>query len=342
MPEINNVTKFIRRHSKICLFISLCIVCFICIKIYRYSLPLPAKKWIYSNLEKIHIKDPTHFSFAVFCGSKISRLVFKGLLEQVDHDFDIAFAVDLGDAVLSGGKTHYHFFIKQIDDNLGIPLLTVLGDNELSGDGRELYSKIFGPFYYSFKIGKNYFLVLDNADKKGLSDKQMVWLENELKQSWECDSRIIFMHRPLYYSSENNNNQSMSKETSVKLTVLFLKYQATHIFASQINGFYEDDFKGIPYFLTGGAEKKSHNRHGKHGYFHFLKVNVEKKNIDVEFKKEFSSGFYRMKHFEYRPVVFLDYLIRVYWLELIFITFILLSCFIYIILKRKTAKKNGN
>lgn len=327
--------KVTKKYPKICLFISLFIVCYISLKVYYSLTPLPAKKWIDSNLENIHVKDPTDFSFALFGGGKAGRIVFKGLLEQVDHDPDIAFAVDLGDAVLKGRKPHYHHFIKQLDNNLGIPLLTVMGDNELSGEGRDLYSKIFGPFNYSFRIGKNYFIVIDNAGEEGPDNKQIIWLENELKISGDYETRIIFMHRPLYDPGEYNYSKSMSEETSFKLINLFLKYHVTHIFASQPYGYNKGDYKGIPYTLTGGTGRGSHKRHMKYDFFHFLKVNVENYTIDVEFKKEFSSGDYQRKHAKYDIFVFLDRMIRIYWLELSLITFILLASLFFMFRKKR-------
>ncbi len=340
MPLISNFTGLLKKHSKICLFVSLCIVFFIFIKIFHHTLPLPAKKWIDTNLENIQVKDPADFSFAVFGGTKVSRLVFGGLLEQVDHDPDIAFTVDLGDAVLKGRKPNYHYFIKQIDSNLGIPLLPVIGDNELSGEGRDLYSKIFGPFYYSFRIGSSCFIVLDNAGENGPDNEQLEWLENELKVSGDYDNRFIFLHRPFYDPDRIKTSQSMPEEITLKLIDLFRKYHVSHIFASQVNGFFEGDFKGVPYTLTGGAGRGFHGKHWNQGFFHFLKVNVRKNNIDVEFKKEFSPGFYKKKYVKYGTIAFGDHILRVHWMELSVITLILLTGVFFLLRIRKNAKKS--
>ena len=341
MSLTSNFLKFIKQNSKICLFISLCIVCFISLKIYHHTQPLPAKKWISSNLENIQVKDPTHFSFAVFGGNKVGRHAFEGTLKQVDHDPDIAFTVDLGDAVLKGRKPHYHHFIKQIDNNLGIPLLTVMGDNELSGEGRTLYKKIFGPLYYSFNIGKNYFFVIDNAGNRGPDQTQMQWLEKELWKSVDYETRIIFMHRPFYDPAEYNYNQFMPEELSVKLIDLFLKYHVSHIFASGSNVFYEGGLKGIPYTITGDAGTASfHRRDMQFNFFHFLKVTVEKDKVDVEIKKVFLPGIDRMSHVKYRTMVYADNMIRFHWVELSLIAVIMLVCIIYVIRKRRTGKRN--
>ena len=335
------ISNFFRFIIKIIILISLCIVCFASLKIYHHTQPLPAKKWIYSNVKNIKVKNPAHFSFAVFGGNKIGRQVFEGLLKQVDHDTDIAFAIDLGDAVLKGRKPHYHHFIKQIDNNLGIPLLTVMGDNELSGEGRELYQKIFGPLYYSFGIGKNYFIVIDNAGYSGPDQEQIQWIENELKKSGDHDNRIIFIHKPIYDPGQDLNNSTLPEGNSSRLIDLFLKYRVSHIFASQVNGYYQGNLRGIPYTVTGGAGTASfHRRDRKPDFFHFLKVNVKKDKVDIEIKKVFLPGIDRMNHAKYRTIVYADNMIRVHWMEISLITVIILVCIIYAIRKRRIGKKN--
>lgn len=340
MPVISNFLKFIKKHLKICLFMFLCIVCFISLKIYHHTLPLPEKKWIYSNLENIQIKDLTHFSFAVFGGNRVGRHVFEGLLKQVDHDPDIAFVFNLGDVVLKGGKLHYHHFIKQINDNLGIPFLTVMGDNELSGEGRELYQKIFGPFYYSFKIGKNCFIVLDNAENSRFDQQQMQWLEKELAESKDYDSRIIFMHRSFYAADQDINNRFMPQGISFKLIDLFMKYRVSHVFASQVNGYYQGKLRGLSCTVTGGAGALSDNSNREYNFFHYLKVNVEKDMVEIEIKKLFLPGIDHMNHIKYRAMIYADNMIRVHWLESSLATVILLFCIFYIIRKLKTGKRN--
>jgi len=61
------------------------------------------------------------------------------MLKLIDHDQEIAFAIDLGDFVESGEKREYHYFLKQIKSFLSVPVLTVMGYNELMGNGRKLY-----------------------------------------------------------------------------------------------------------------------------------------------------------------------------------------------------------
>ncbi len=334
MTFINYLIKLIRACSKTYLFLFLCVICLILFKTREYTIPLPAKKWIQSNLDKIAIKDPESFSFAVFSGEKINLTVFDNLLKQVDYDPDIAFVFDLGDTVLKGSKIYYQSFINEINNNLGIPVLTLMGDNELSGGGKELYHEIFGPLYYSFKLGNNYFIALDDISDNGLGHRQMEWLENELKESRDYGNRIIFLHRPLYDSLQNSEH-SLPEEISSHFIELCRKYRVSHIFASQDRGYYEGDLEGIRYTNTGGAGPAFDSADGDHSIFHFLKVNFEKDYIDVEIKKVFSPGFDQMGPIRYRLTAYADNMIRFHWAELTVLLIILLICAFNIVRNRK-------
>jgi serine/threonine-protein phosphatase CPPED1 len=340
MTTIRNLLKFIKKNSKICLFISFCIICFFSLQIYHHTLPLPDGKWIYSNLKNIQVKDPAHFSFAVFGGNRFGRHVFEGMLKQVDHDPDIAFAIDLGDAVLKGGRGHYHHLIKQIDNNLGIPLLTVMGDNEVKGGGQELYQKVFGPLYYSFKIGKCYFIVINNVEDGAPDPDQMVWLEKELAESKNYNSRIIFMHRPLYNPEGNNNSQYLPEAISTKLIDMFLSHNLTHLFASDASDFFEGDIKGISYTITGDAGTEQYKKDRRHNLLNFLKVHVEKDTVKVEIKDEFIKGYSNRNMVKNRAMFFLDNMITIHWLELSLIAFTLFICVFYLIRKQRAGKRN--
>jgi hypothetical protein len=340
MHPISKIIRYIKGCSKKWLLLLFFLIGFLSLKIYHLTLPLPDGKWISSNIENIKVKDPENFTFAVFGGNRFSRLVFEGVLKQVDHDPDIAFAIDLGDAVLKGKKPHYHHFIKQIDNNLGIPLLPVMGDNELKGGGRELYQRVFGPLYYSFKVGNSYFIVINNAEKGELDPDQMAWLKKELAGSRDYNNRIIFMHRPLYNPEGNNGSQHLPEESSSKLIDLFLSHNVTHLFTSDTSGYYEGTLKGIPYTITGETGAHRHKRDRKPYYFYFLKVRVEKETIKVDVINESATGYSHGNITKNRTMFILGNMVRVHWPELTLIAFALLLYVFYIIRKQRAGKRN--
>ncbi len=269
----------------------LCILLLSSFELWGHFYPSPAHNWNIAKVHEISVGDPSNFSFAVFGDNRGSKFVFENLLKMIDHDRDITFAINLGDFVRNGKKEKYDYFLNQVRRYLNIPLLTTMGNHELGGKGRKLHHAIFGPSFYSFQIGKHYFIVLDNADKKGLDPKQKQWIEKELEMAMSYNSRIIFMHVPLYDPRGGRHHHCLPKESSEMLITLFMKYSVTHIFASHIHGYFEGDWKGIPYTISGGAGAKLAGDDPDHYFFHFLKAHITNGNLDIQVKHVLPSDY---------------------------------------------------
>ena len=265
------------------LVISLLVLAYL--EVWEPLSPLPAREWNVTNLKEINVADPTNFSFAVFGDNQNSKFVFDNLLRLIDHDPGITFAIGLGNSVSRGNIEKYNYFIEQAEDNLGIPLLTTMGDRELKARGPDLYHDVFGPAYYSFHIGKNFFMVLDDASIEELDLMQKNgWLEKTLGESQQYDTRLVFMHMPLYDPRGTKYNECLPEESSERLMKLFLKYRVTHIFAAHIHSYLEGRWNGIPYAVTGGAGAKLRGTDPDHNFFHFLKVTINEGNVTVQVK----------------------------------------------------------
>lgn len=258
-----------------------CILLLTAIESCYHFAPLPAHDWIATNLQKIRVKQPNDFSFAVFGDNKNSHTTFNALLKQVNHDPDIAFAIDIGDLVFDGEKEKYRYFFNQVRDNLELPLLAAVGNHELREKGRGIYYDIFGPFYYSFQIGKNYFIVLDDANEAGLDQWQIQWLEKELKKAQSYNTRFVFMHVPLFDPRGNSYHHCLPKDAANSLNALFHKYHVTHIFASHIHSYFSGQWEGIPYTITGGAGAELIGTDPAHYFYHYLKVHVKEGGVSI-------------------------------------------------------------
>jgi serine/threonine-protein phosphatase CPPED1 len=289
MNLIGNIMTFIsdivRQYPIKSFFLILSLIVLAWLGVWEPLSPLPAREWNVTNLKEINVADPTNFSFAVFGDNQNSKFVFDNLLRLVDHDPGITFAISLGNSVSRGNIEKYNYFIEQAKDNLGIPLLTTMGDRELKAGGPALYHEIFGPAYYSFHIGKNFFMVLDDASIEEL-DLMLKdgWIEKNLRDSQQYDTRLIFMHMPLYDPRRKEYNECLPEEYSERLMQVFLKYRVTHIFAAHIHGYLEGSWNGIPYTVTGGAGAKLRGTDPDHYFFHFLKVTINKGNVQVQVK----------------------------------------------------------
>ena len=278
----------------------LCILLLSSFELWGHFYPLPAHNWNIAKVHEIAVSDPSNFSFAVFGDNRGSKFVFENLLKLIDHDQDITFAINLGDIVQNGKKEKYDYFLNQVRRYLNIPLLTTMGNHELRGKGRKLHHAIFGPFYYSSQIGKNYFIVLDNADKKELDAKQKQWLEKELSMANSYNNRIIFMHVPLYDPRGGLHHHCMPKKSSEMLINLFMKYSVTHIFAAHIHGYFAGEWEGIPYTISGGAGAKLAGDDPDHYFFHFFKVCIKNGNMDIQVKHVLPSNYKWLSIFGYK------------------------------------------
>lgn len=298
------------------LFLALSLLVFAWLVIWEPLSPLPARDWNSTNLKEINVADPTKFSFAVFGDNQNSKFVFDNLLRLIDHDPDISFAIGLGNSVSRGNIEKYNYLMGQIEDNLGIPLLTTMGDRELKARGRDLYQDIFGSAYYSFHIGKIFFMILDDASIEELDLMQKDgWLEKNLMDSQHYDTRLVFMHIPLYDPRGEKYNECLPEEYSERLIQLFIKYRITHIFAAHIRGYFMGTWDGIPYAISGGAGTKLNGTDPGHDFFHFLKVTTNGGKVTVQAKQVPCPDYVWMDRLRYNLSYSYQY-VRIHLLEI--------------------------
>jgi len=288
---LRNLIKIIKNNAKqhpaAMFFLLFYILSFIAVEGWFDLARPPAKEWLIKNLKKIKVKNPTHYSFAVFGDNKNSHLIFPRLLKKVSRDHEILFAMALGDLVFDGEMEKYRYFFSQVRKNLSIPLLTALGNHELRERGRGLYYELLGPFYYSFHIGDNYFIVIDDANKKGLDLWQWEWLEKELQQAAKYTHRFVFMHVPLFDPRTSKKpfssyHHCLPAKAGQALLELFKKYKVTHIFASHIHAYYKGEWEGIPFTITGGAGGELVGKDPDHDFFHYLKVTISGDDVNIK------------------------------------------------------------
>ena len=290
--------------------------------------------WNYYRLQEID-KKKDEFSFAVFGDNKNSITTFKSLISELNKE-DIIFAIDLGDLVYDGEKEKFRFFIKQIK-SLNKPLLTAIGNHELKEGGRANYYEIFGKFYYSFSVGKSYFIILDNANENYLNPWQMCWLKEELQKSQKYKYRFVFMHVPLYdprkdkYKVEHGfKNLSLAK----KLNGLFDKYNITMLFASHIHGYYKGIWGKTPYIITGGAGAELTGSDPEHYFYHYVKVNVSDNGLKYKVIKLKNPGFELMDRWIHDAWIYIYAFFAIHFLDLMIVLTLIYLGFYIIFVKK--------
>ena len=105
------------------------------------------------------------------------------MLQQMDRDPGLAFAIDVGDMVERGTLEQFDDFFKQIQPYGRRPFLTVAGNHDLGkNQDLTLYREIFGPDYYAFQLKDHYFIVLNDDLHTGMGEAQMALAGGRIKK----------------------------------------------------------------------------------------------------------------------------------------------------------------
>lgn len=225
--------------------------------------------------------DPDDFTFAVIGDNQGSKSVFPRLLVQISDDPDILFAVSTGDTVNSGTERLFDFFFSQVRRHLTKPLVLTASNHELSG-GVELYETLVGRRNYSFTFCDTYFIVIDNITASFADPIFAQWLSKELDAADRYEATLVFMHAPLYDPPGSGIRHSAGERTAGRLMAIFRGHRITRIFCSHIHGYFEGDWEGIPYTISGGGGAGLVGSDPAHFFYHYLKVRVRNDVVTYE------------------------------------------------------------
>lgn len=236
---------------------------------------------------KPSLTDPTGKDKYVILGDNRDGYdTFGQIIQQVNAE-DPVFVIYNGDLVFSGKPNQYRLF-DQMTAKIATTLLTSPGNHDIRGDGRSIYTKLYGPAYYSFDYADAHFIFLDSspgwAQLKAISDEQYGWLESDLQKA-QGQRIFVITHIPpqdprkgvtaneipTYVNEVNSsggwlegklNNYSASKsmdhgfqdpQEAVKFERLMSTYQVDTVYLSHIHSYLEYTKDGVRYLITGGA-----------------------------------------------------------------------------------------
>jgi 3',5'-cyclic AMP phosphodiesterase CpdA len=252
---------------------------------------LPAHDWNLQNLKRVKVPAGDSLTFAVLGDNRSNPSVFEQVLQQINLDPGLAFAIDVGDLVETGTVENFRNFLDQVRQNLGLPLLTVLGNHDLQKDrNARLYRQIFGPDHYTFEIKGNYFIVVNDVENYEVGQAQWHWLAGELKKSQAYKTRLVFFHAPLFDTRDGENHHALSEDTGHRLATLFRQYHVTHVFAGHIHGYFSGNWDGVPYTITAGAGAPLYGTDPNHFFYHYLKVTLRDGKIHIKVQRLASKG----------------------------------------------------
>lgn len=128
--------------------------------------------------------------------------------EYMEKNIPVA-AILLGDMVWDNQETYGRF--KNDLKTLGFPVYPVIGNHdheEYFSDNKKselVYKEFFGPNYYAFNIGRDYYIVVDNIDYHGnrryterITKDQLDWVRKYTEYIPKGSQVFVAMHAPAY------------------------------------------------------------------------------------------------------------------------------------------------
>jgi serine/threonine-protein phosphatase CPPED1 len=247
---------------------------------------VPARTWNHDNLERIKVPADDNLTFAVLGDNRSNPEVFGRVLNHLSRDPSLAFAMDVGDLVETGTVENFSNFLAQVRQHLHLPFLTAIGNHDLDQDrAPRLYRQIFGPDYYAFQIKDNYFIVVNDTGKTGVDEAQWRWLEKELEKSQAYQTRLVFLHTPLFDPRGGDHHHALPEDIGRRLAALFSRYHVSHIFAGHIHGYFAGVWEGVPFTITAGAGAPLYGNDSEHFFYHYLKVILKDGKVDIKVQR---------------------------------------------------------
>ena len=181
----------------------------------------------------------------------ICKDLYKDMSETAANITDReVYGMMLGD-IVHENMSLYGNYITDGLSTLGFPMFNVLGnhDNDYKSksdaEGRHSFEENLGPTYYSFNIGKQHYIVLDNLIMKlnssgqlkdydqGLTDEIWQWLQNDLRYVDRSTTLMVAAHSPMFKLIEMTSDRSQSGSTKYgkDYATLLAKYAKVHAWA---------------------------------------------------------------------------------------------------------------
>ena len=244
------------------------------------------------------------YQYVVLGDNRDGYDTFGQIIEQTNGK-DPVFVIDNGDLVFSGKPNQYRLFDKAVSAS-SATLLTTLGNHDIRGNGRDTYTMLYGPAYYSFDFADNHFVFLDSsrgwAEKQAISDEQYVWLENDLVKSQgkkifvishipphdprngttnneipnlinEVKSGKSWLEQKLnnYFENKNMNHGFQDPVEAEKFEKLMSAYHVDTVYLSHIHSYLEYTKDGVRYLISGGAGAELLTQNS---YYHYMIANI--------------------------------------------------------------------
>lgn len=257
------------------------------------------------------------FTYVVLGDNRDGYDTFSQMINRI-NGLQPAFVIDNGDLVFNGEANQYRLFDHMVS-GLESTLTTTLGNHDIRGSGRNTYTMLYGPAYYSFDYGDRHFAFLDSspgwAEKTAISVEQYEWLERDLEKAKGKTSYVITHIPPVdpragvkpneiahykdqarkgdnaaeqvldnYYDNMEMDHGFQDPAEARRFEDLMDRFDVKVVYLSHIHSYMEYTRDDVRYLISGGAGAELLT---KDSYYHFLLTRTG--DTDTETMVEFTS-----------------------------------------------------
>ncbi len=195
------------------------------------------------------------------------------------------FLVIVGDLTPSGSESEYSRLYEFLRSS-GIEYHVIRGDNDRSRDpSGAVFTRFFGPLWSSFEHKGCHFQLLDNSDGfSGFPAEELAWMEEDLSSAGG-GLKLAFAHIPPGAPpslSAPYDSWEGARATSEEALRIWREYGVDTVFCGHLHAYMVYSEAGPRVLVTGGAGSPLHLPEAMGGYYHYLKVTVQGRRVEVE------------------------------------------------------------
>jgi len=269
-------------------------VCLICAFFFFGAAFLWRPDLLFSTLNEESIVDiekikpqasENSFCFAYASDCRENMEVLSKIVKSINNDSQIQWFVFGGDIVFNQDLYEYRRFIDETAKKLKIPMVVIPGNHEMKGIGKIWFRYLFGRPFFTFQVGPDRYICLDNSNTKSFGNPQILWLKRVLAKSQNNRFRFAFFHVPLYGEGAgvHGDNMNGKNPTEVrKVNDIMIGGRVSRAFSSHQHGYFKGSWNGVPYTISAGAGSPFHEAIGESSFYHYIKVKITKNEYSIE------------------------------------------------------------